>query len=71
MLEFLNGMNRPVMFVFSTPYSKIPEEILVEPGKEWMVYDQRSKVTAMVRDLTDFEMEMYIKQKLEEEENGK
>jgi len=73
MMEFLNGMARPVMFVFSTPYSKIPKEILVEPGDELTVYDQRSKTTAMVRDLTDDEMVAYLKAKEEAEEakNGK
>ena len=69
--EFLNGTQRPVMLVYSTPYSSKPVETLIEPSQMTALYDQRSKVTAMVRDLTDEEMEAYLKAKEEERENGK
>ena len=69
--EFLNGTKRPLMLVYSTPYSSKAVQTLIEPAQMTTLYDQRSKVTAMVRDLTDEEMEAYLKAKEEERENGK
>jgi hypothetical protein len=71
MFEFLNGTKRPVILVYSTPYSPKAVETLVEPSEPFVVYDQRSKVTAMVRDLTDAEMAAYLKAKEEKAEEEK
>lgn len=72
MMEFHNGTKRPVMFVVSTPFSGVPVETLIEPGGHVVAFDQRVKTTAMVRDLTEEEMDAYIEAKEErEKENGK
>jgi hypothetical protein len=72
MMEFHNGTKRPVMFVVSTPFSGVPVETLIEPGGHVVAFDQRVKTTAMVRDLTEAEMDVYIEEKLErEKEDGK
>jgi hypothetical protein len=67
MMELHNGTKRPVMFVVSTPYSGVPSETLIEPGGFLVMFDQRVRSTAMVRDLSEEEMDAYIEAKLERE----
>ena len=65
MMELHNGTKRPVMFVVSTPFGGVPAETVIEPGEALVVFDQRVKATAMVRDLTPEEMDAYLEEKLE------
>ena len=69
-MEFHNGTKRPVMFVVSTPYLGVPSETLIEPGEFLVMFDQRVRSTAMVRDLSEEEMDAYIEAKLEREKEN-
>lgn len=71
MMEFHNGTKRPVMFVVSTPFLGVPVETVIDPGGHVVAFDQRVKTTAMVRDLTEAEMDAYLQEKLDKMQEEK
>lgn len=62
MMEFWNGTNRHMMFVLSQQFSSLPNNTILKPGESITVFDQRSMVTAMLRELTEKELEDFLEQ---------
>ena len=71
-LNYYNGFNKPVVFSYNSPLYVIPIEKVLMPGDSIAVYDQRSVITAMTRDLNAQELEELNKKLREdqERENG-
>jgi len=65
MMEFWNGSDRHMMFVLSQQFSSLPSYTILKPGESITVFDQRSMVTAMIRDLTEKELEDFLEKEKE------